>query len=111
MVCNEAKPVEGEVAVEMINELITKLKKQRDEAVATPSVGLKEDVVLNKVLIELNKLQVNMEIRERTLKENVQNEIRKYFTEKITAHEYEVDVVDCNADVQKIIKEQFEKLA
>ena len=34
--------------------------------------------------------------------------IRDYFVGLIEKHQYEIDVVDCNADIQKILNEQPE---
>lgn len=90
---------------EVLNKLIRKLKAQRDKAAANPCTGLKEEVVLNKVLCELNELQVNMEIRDRILRENLEMAIANYFIKHIQDGHDELDPVDTNADIQKIVRE------
>lgn len=89
----------------MLNELIVKLKKWRDKAKENPYTGLKEEIVLNRVLCEVNELQVNMEIKDRILREQLEMAIANYFIMHIQEGHDELDPVDTNADIQKIVRE------
>lgn len=89
----------------MLNELIVKLRKWRDMAKENPYSGLKEHVIYGKVLREVEELQVNMEIRDRIRAEQLEMAIANYFIMHIQEGHNELDPVDTNADIQKIVRE------
>lgn len=90
---------------DMLNELIVKLRKWRDMAKESPYSGLKEHVIYDKVLREVEELQVNMEIRDRIRAEQLEMAIANYFIMHIQEGHNELDPVDTNADIQKIVRE------
>ena len=92
----------------MLKDLIKKLETWRDYAKENQCSGLKEHVVYEKILREVKEVQINDEIRNRIRMENLSMAVSNYFIKQINEGNHEVDVVDCNADIQKLIREHLD---